>query len=348
MRSYTVLLTLIYIWAIDADLISHQTLTIDAFKPLTLANVHMSHTGKSLSSTAAITTPAFALPPAQVETTSILCSSFLAALLLYPVDVLRSLSMMSPGTPLPVLLKDFIGSYGLGGFLKQGIVPELTRATLMRGVKFTLYPMIHRHLYKKAPSEGTVKSKLIAASVTAVPEVALIMPLEVSKIILTLDKNNELKNSMPAAMAKAWRDYGPKSLFTGWAGVQYRQLSWGAAYFVTLKPYKRLTTRALSPMPEGEGKDMLNNLVSGFLAGVTGAVFNTPGDTVRSVVQKRLLSTTPTRATFLSVGKEIVREKGVASLWSGFGWKAVHLGGGGAVMALAVPKVKALLGGKKD
>jgi hypothetical protein len=44
--------------------------------------------------------------------------------------------------------------------------------------------------------------------------------------------------------------------------------------------------------------------------------------------------------TFLGVGKELYAAKGLGGLYSGFKFKAFHLGGGGALMAFLIPFFK--------
>ena len=53
------------------------------------------------------------------ETSSVFMSSFATAALLYPLDLLRSLSMTSPGTPVPKLVGDFYKDFGAKGFVSQ-------------------------------------------------------------------------------------------------------------------------------------------------------------------------------------------------------------------------------------
>ena len=45
--------------------------------------------------------------------------------------------------------------------------------------------------------------------------------------------------------------------------------------------------------------------------------------------------------TFLGTAQDIIRKRGVSALYAGFGSKAVHLGGGGALMAFFIPFFKA-------
>ena len=44
------------------------------------------------------------------------------------------------------------------------------------------------------------------------------------------------------------------------------------------------------------------------------------------------------------MASEIVAARGIAGLYSGFAFKALHLGGSGAIMAVAVPFFSNLMG----
>jgi solute carrier family 25 2-oxodicarboxylate transporter 21 len=79
------------------------------------------------------------------------------------------------------------------------------------------------------------------------------------------------------------------------------------------------------------------------MLGVFGASLNTPGDTIRTVIQKKLLNEmiiggeVSSGVSFVSVGREIYAARGLAGLYAGFKFKAFHLGGGGALMAVLLP-----------
>ena len=131
----------------------------------------------------------------------------------------------------------------------------------------------------------------------------------------------------------------------GWAGIQYRQAAWSAAYFASLSFFEEKVEDGVRFMGGDPNKfKMGTQLASGFCAGVFGACFNTPGDTCRTIVQKRIFNNGAGATTFLGVGREIVTTKGVTALWSGFSFKAMHLGGGGALMAFFVPTFKKMFG----
>ena len=46
--------------------------------------------------------------------------------------------------------------------------------------------------------------------------------------------------------------------------------------------------------------------------------------------------------TFLGVGRELYAARGLGGLYSGFKFKAFHLGGGGALMAFLIPFFKSM------
>lgn len=183
----------------------------------------------------------------------------------------------------------------------------------------------------------------MAAVLTSVPEAISIMPLEIAKISLQLDSKKVFGNSMIKAMQQVYRDRGLPGFYIGYVGVQYRQAVWGAGYFASISFFEKHITSACKSLgldPEKSATKAFAQLTSGFLAGVFGAVFNTPGDTIRSNVQKRMLGGLPGATTFLGVGREIVQARGVGALYAGFNSKAVHLGGGGALMAFFIPFFK--------
>jgi Mitochondrial carrier protein len=73
---------------------------------------------------------------------------------------------------------------------------------------------------------------------------------------------------------------------------------------------------------------------------VFGAAINTPGDTIRTVIQKRMLGNQPGAVGFFAVAQEIAKTRGAGALYAGFNFKALHLGGGGALMAFFLPFFK--------
>lgn len=285
----------------------------------------------------------------------ILASAFCAAAIMYPLDLVRALQMANAGSGLTTgqLLSNFHKAHGLKGFFTQGLAPELARSTWMRFIKFALFPAVHEAMTGLPESKGNELTKAIAAIVSSIPEAVSIMPLEISKIALQLDTTNQFKNNMFKAMSKVFQQQSLKGFTTGYFGVQYRQAAWSAGYFASIKFFEKQVKTLFQKANNGEliqkypnAIKTVSQLLSGFLAGVFGACFNTPGDTIRSTLQKKVLSQYGNPAaldkamkslSFWSVGQEIVQAKGFSALYAGFQFKAFHLGGGGALMAFLIP-----------
>ncbi len=285
----------------------------------------------------------------------ILASAFCAAAIMYPLDLVRALQMANAGSGLTTgqLLSNFHKAHGLKGFFTQGLAPELARSTWMRFIKFALFPAVHELMTGLPESKGNELTKAAVAIVSSIPEAISIMPLEISKIALQLDTTNQFKNNMFNAMGKVFKEQGLAGFTTGYFGVQYRQAAWSAGYFASIKFFEKQVKNIFQSANNGElvkrypnAVKTASQLLSGFLAGVFGACFNTPGDTIRSTLQKKVLSQYGNPAalnhamnslSFLSVGKDIVKAKGFSALYAGFQFKAFHLGGGGALMAFLIP-----------
>jgi len=217
----------------------------------------------------------------------------------------------------------------------------------MRFVKFSLFPIVHLRLHGIPESAGNAMQKALAAIIASVPEAISIMPLEVAKISLQLDSANRFKNNMFKSMAHVWSEKGFKGMSTGYLGVQYRQSMWSVGYFASIKFFEKTVNDCLVCLgvQKSASTETFAQLMSGFLAGVFGALINTPGDTLRTVLQKRVLSNAAgsAEATLLSVGREICKTRGFGGLYAGISFKALHLGGGGALMAFLIPFFKKAL-----
>lgn len=200
-------------------------------------------------------------------------------------------------------------------------------------------------------AQGSGITKAIAAGVASLPEGFTIQPMEAAKISLQLDTAKKYNNNASLVIKDIMKTRGWVGLYTGYFGVQYRQTSWTAAYFASLKFFQEQ-----SEMIFPKEWTKVNVLMSGFAAGMFGAIFNTPGDVIRSTMQKRILQSEPKMVPFgpavmiggvtgfFGTAAEIVRTRGAMALYSGLPFKAVHLGGSGALLAMLIPLFKTLMG----
>jgi len=285
-------------------------------------------------------TPVDTLPP-------ICAGAFVTSVVMYPADVVRAICMSNPGTGAGAALKGFLEAHGVMGFVKQGLVAEVTRASISRAVKFFMQPVVHKGLYGKPETQGTPVSKGLAGAIGTVPEVIAISPLENIKLAAQLDKEGKFKGSADIAKHIV-RTRGLNGLMIGYAGMQVRQCLWTGGFFLTLDVYKQTVAGVVS-------NKLAQDVLSGFLAGATGTALNCWTDVCRSVIQKKALADTfdpkiprpgflapYNPGPFFAEAGSIFASRGLGGLYSGVGPKMVHLGGSGAILAVLMPRFKTM------
>mmetsp|Transcript_35371 Transcript_35371/g.43665 ORF Transcript_35371/g.43665 Transcript_35371/m.43665 type:complete len:332 (+) Transcript_35371:125-1120(+) len=272
------------------------------------------------------------------------------ATIMYPVDVLRALKMSSAGSKEPISIAEYYKKFGWRGFVSKGVVPEIAKSSVMRVSKFFFFPIMCENIHGVKPNEASVFQKATAGALATVPEIVMISPLEVAKLGIQLDTENKFKNNSMEFIKQTYRTKGFGGLYVGWAGMQWRQSFWTGTYFATLGTWKGLVE---PPLLEMNVPQPVTQLIAGFLAGFFATFPNAPGDVVRSVVQKKGFAD-PSRPAYgispagvmehITVAKEIVQSSGIRGLYSGLGFKAMHLGGSGALMAVFIPFFAKIMG----
>jgi len=283
-----------------------------------------------------------------VDTLPPICGgAFVTSVVMYPADVVRAICMSNPGTGAGAALKGFVEAHGVMGFVKQGLVAEVTRASISRAIKFFMQPIVHRAIYNKPETQGTPISKGLAGAIGTVPEVIAISPLENIKLAAQLDKEGRFSGSADIAR-HIMKTRGFGGLMIGYAGMQVRQCLWTGGFFLTLDWYKGQVASVCS-------NKLAQDVLSGFAAGATGTAMNCWTDVCRSVVQKKALADTFDPAIprpsmmeplnpvpFFATAGEIMSARGLTGLYSGVGPKMVHLGGSGAILAVLMPRFKTM------
>lgn len=269
---------------------------------------------------------------------------------MYPVDVVRALRMSSASSgsvSTAVLLKDFYRAHGLIGFVSQGVIAEMLRATFSRVVKFWLQPIAHKSFFDgKTPEQGTSISRGISGSLATFPEVWTIAPLENAKLALQLDREKRFKGTGDV-LKFIYRERGFLGLYVGYTGMQLRQCLWTGGFFYSLNIFKGQSEKLCG------GKFWYTDVLAGFGAGVFGTTLNCWTDVVRTSIQKKGLTEMIEKQPRPSYGPSyivegvtsvinetatIFKQRGISGLYLGYGFKAMHLGGSGALLALLMPR----------
>lgn len=269
------------------------------------------------------------------------------SIVMYPADVVRALCMSNPGLGPVQAVKDFVGVHGYAGFVKQGLVAEVTRASFSRMIKFWMQPIAHRNIFGKAEKDGNALTKGFAGAMATVPEVLIISSLENCKLAEQLDKEKRFNGLADTAkhLMKTRGFFG--GFYIGYFGMQIRQCLWTGTFFLSLGLYKDgVKSVGVTGLPA--------DVVSGFCAGASGVAVNCWTDVVRSVIQKKAVADTfnpeikpPSALThlnpavFFGEAARLASEKGIGGLYSGVGPKMVHLGGSGAILAVLMPRFQA-------
>lgn len=285
-------------------------------------------------------------PATKLDTLPPICAgAVVTSVVMYPVDVVRAICMSNPGTGAGAALKGFLEAHGVMGFVKQGLVAEVTRASISRAIKFFMQPIVHSALFNKPETKGTPITKGLAGAIGTFPEVLAISPLENIKLAAQLDKEGKFKGSADIAQ-HILRTRGVNGLMIGYAGMQVRQCLWTGGFFLTLDLYKSNLKGVIT-------NNLACDVLSGFAAGASGTAINCWTDVCRSVVQKKALAETfdpsiprPSVMSIYGPGpfmKEtaaLAAEKGIGGLYAGVGPKMIHLGGSGAILAVLMPRFK--------
>ena len=161
------------------------------------------------------------------------------------------------------LVRNFVSTHGALGLARQGVAPEIGRATLMRVVQFFAYPLVHEALFSCPPSQGQPEQKLLAGMLASLPSSVAITPLENAKIALQLDHERRFKNSMGKATSHLWRR-GLLAPYVGLQGVFMRSAVSFGPYIATL-PYCQSLTQP--PMRRLCGGDSATGKFLGSLLG---------------------------------------------------------------------------------
>eukprot|EP01062_Namystynia_karyoxenos_P070760 TRINITY_DN66125_c0_g1_i1.p1 TRINITY_DN66125_c0_g1~~TRINITY_DN66125_c0_g1_i1.p1 ORF type:complete len:338 (+),score=101.09 TRINITY_DN66125_c0_g1_i1:79-1014(+) len=292
----------------------------------------------------------------------IAASAATVSLVMYPADVMRALKMASASggeTNALRLLRNFIAAHGVQGLASQGVAAELTQRTISRVSKFFCFAPIHRGMWGVDPSQGTPLTKGLAGAAATFPEMWMCTPFESAKIVLQLDHKNQFNNSATKVARWVYKERGWKGLYCGYAGLQYRQACWTSIYFATVDD---CTAQVKTVLGSGWAGGSASQVLGGLVAGLIGAACNTPGDVLRTNVQKHEKAKwlanpgAEPRGTFgpawiwggihshIVMARQIVAASGVGGLWKGFGFKALHLGGGGALLNFLIPFFKRHMG----
>jgi len=267
---------------------------------------------------------------------------------MYPVDVVRALCMANPGVKVKDLAKGFFQSHGLFGFVKQGMLLEVCRASMARSAYFLVQPLAKERLLRAGFRDHCGTAGLAGAA-AAFPDVITTSAMENMKLAQQLDKNKKFKGVADVAkhLVRTRGFFG--GLFCGYFGMQMRGCLFVGGTFLSIDFCKdALRSRGVS-------NSLVVDILGGFMSGAFGVCLNCWTDVVRSVIQKKQIQASfdpkaarpsvlaPINpAPFFLEARTIMSSSGLKGLYAGVGPKMLHLGLSNSMMFVVIPRFKKL------
>jgi solute carrier family 25 2-oxodicarboxylate transporter 21 len=249
--------------------------------------------------------------------------------LMYPLDVLKTRYQASDRGQSANIFANLHSALAKERFgIYRGILFPILAEAPKRAVKFTANGEFTKLVTTHTSLTGTLAS-VVSGFATGMTEGLVVVVPELIKIRLQLPENKGIYKSSTHAATQIAGTEGIRSLFKGTYATLLRNGTWNACYFRTIK-----TCRTLVPSPSGKGRKLLNDMISGTIAGTVGTIFNTPFDVIKTRIQKSKQS-----QRIIPLGISIIHSEGLHALWKGFVPKVVRLGPGGGIMLIVYEQV---------
>lgn len=243
------------------------------------------------------------------------------ALVCHPLDTIKvklqlsstskSLNFINVGTSI-VKNEGFFGLYKGLGAVMTGIVPKMA-------IRFSSFELYKSWLTNK--KTGTIKSSSVflaglGAGITE--SIAVVTPMDVIKIRLQSQKNQvtsiKYKNTMHCAIVII-KEEGIKTLYKGMLLTCLRQSTNQAANFTV---YQYIKNKLHEYQPTVDKLPWYQYMITGFISGSCGPLFNAPIDTIKTrIQQEKYQKDDKAWLRFIKITNNIINKEGYSSLYKG-------------------------------
>jgi len=241
-----------------------------------------------------------------------------------PIDVVKTRLQLFPGRYSGMLdgFRKVVTQEG-ATMLLQGVGPTAVGYAMQGCFKFGFYEFFKKQFNEIAGEEAAKQYKIpiwLAAGGCAevIADLAL-CPMEATRIRLVSDPG--FAKGLPDAFTKILRNEGIFGFYKGLPPILFKQVPYTMAKFGV---FEWVSGRVYELYPKEKMNDAQQLVVSlggGITAGLVAAVISQPADTVLSVINKT--KTTEPMGTAII---RIIRELGVAKLFTGLGTRCVMVG----------------------
>ncbi|KIL83953.1 hypothetical protein FAVG1_12765 [Fusarium avenaceum] len=260
-------------------------------------------------------------------------SGVTSAVLLQPLDLLKTRVQQSRSSSLGATIRDLRKSSSLVQSLWRGTVPSALRTGFGSALYFTTLNAIRQHAHqtgilgRRLQTQGrssvlpslTNSGNLISGAVARTFAGFVLMPLTVIKV--RFESSLYAYPSIMSAVSDIRRTHGWRGFFSGFGATALRDAPYAGMYVLFYEMLKtRLGSLASNPIVSGEGPTRMQatlassvNFASAMLAGAACSVVSNPFDAVKTRIQLQ-----PTEyQNIWHAWYKMITQEGVRSLWDG-------------------------------
>lgn len=245
-------------------------------------------------------------------------SRAVAQAVLYPIDALRTLAQTRDGRTLAD-----VGVSALG----RGCVTTSCFALFQGAIQFGIFGAVQ----EQVPQVGPV----VASALGAAGSCLVSVPQEVIKQRLVTG----VYTSFRQATSSIYRTEGIRGFYSAWRPTVTRNVPFVITTFTTMDFLKaRILARreintnsksnsSKSAAATKEELTTLENFLIGIGSALVGGIITQPVDVVKTRMMTQAASTAVPYTSALDCLATVVRQEGIKTLYSGFGQRAIYMGG---------------------
>ncbi|PVU89664.1 hypothetical protein BB559_004995 [Furculomyces boomerangus] len=254
--------------------------------------------------------------------------------IIYPIDIAKT--RLQNQRPLPNgsmpyrgvidCIRKIVVSDGIKG-LYRGLIPNLVGITPEKAIKLAVNDSMRGYFASKngtSPEKISIVHGMISGGVAGFCQVVATNPMEIVKIqlqVATQPGSSVVALQSHANNINAFsvvRNLGIKGLYKGSMATLLRDVPFSVIFF----PLSALNTKLIQKFFYGKStndKPAFSSIFAGsLLSGIVAAVAVTPADVIKTRLQANWKSSsTNSKETILSCGKDIVQKEGIKGLFRG-------------------------------
>jgi hypothetical protein len=245
-------------------------------------------------------------------------AGFTGTLIGYPLDVIKTTMQVSHSKSMASAAKNVYKEGGIPGFYR-GVASPLAALTILNTSNFSSYAYFKKIFVVGDTRAGTGIDFRVTIAALCVAPIASAISTPFELIKTQMQQSNKATTSGAAQFKNSFdctftllRRHGPLAIYRGCTANTLREGVFLTTYFTTYEHVKQ-TAQAFLP-------GSVAVPIAGGCSGALGWLVSFPLDSIKSNIQALLVTAADgsmTKYNTFEVAKQILREKGVAGLYSG-------------------------------